>query len=95
LAKSLISSLATDFDPEKYSDDYRANLKALIQAKVERRETVEPPAGTHLAPVVDIMEALKMSVASTKKPTQSVKSASSESAAPEKPKRTRKGAGAS
>ena len=93
LAKSLISSLAADFDPEKYHDEYRDNLKGLIQAKVEGRETVEPPAATHLAPVVDIMEALKMSLANAKKPAQSVKSA--ESAAAEKSKRTRKGAGAS
>ena len=54
---------------------------------------MEPPAATHLAPVVDIMEALKMSLANAKKPAQSVKSA--ESAAAEKSKRTRKGAGAS
>ena len=93
LAKSLISSLAADFDPEKYHDEYRDNLKGLIQAKVEGRETVEPPAATHLAPVVDIMEALKMSLANAKKPAQSVKSGSSESAATEKSKRTRKGAG--
>src|SRR5260221_9599906 len=38
LAKTLISSLAAGFEPEKYSDEYRANLKALIQAKVEGRE---------------------------------------------------------
>src|SRR5205814_6312135 len=95
LAKTLISSLAAEFDPEKYHDEYRDNLKALIQAKVEGRETVEPPAATHLAPVVDIMEALKMSLANAKKPAQSVKSESSASAAPEKSKRTRKGAGAS
>jgi non-homologous end joining protein Ku len=64
---------------------------------VEGRETVEPPAATHLAPVVDIMEALKMSLASAKKPAQSVKSAASasESGAPEKPKRSRKGASGS
>jgi DNA end-binding protein Ku len=93
LAKSLISSLAAEFEPEKYHDEYRDNLKGLIQAKVEGRETVEPPAATHLAPVVDIMEALKMSLANAKKPAGSVKASSSDEA--EKPKRGKRGAGAS
>jgi DNA end-binding protein Ku len=71
LAKTLIESLAAHFDPEKYSDGYRANLKALIQAKIEGKETVEPPVTTQLAPVIDIMEALKMSLQNVKKPAVS------------------------
>jgi DNA end-binding protein Ku len=94
LAKSLISSLAAEFEPGKYHDEYRDNLKGLIQAKIEGRETVEPPAATHLAPVVDIMEALKMSLANAKKPAGSVKAAPT-SAAAEKTKRGKKGASAS
>ncbi len=66
LANTLIESLAGEFQPEKYKDDYRDNLKAMIQAKVEGKEIVETPAPTHLAPVIDILEALKMSLA--KKP---------------------------
>ena len=92
LAKTLISSLEAAFEPEKYHDEYRDNLKALIQAKVEGRETVEVPAATQLAPVIDIMEALKMSRANAKKPAASVKSASAEA---EKSKRSRKGASGS
>jgi DNA end-binding protein Ku len=92
LAKTLISSLEAAFEPEKYHDEYRDNLKALIQAKVEGRETVEVPAATQLAPVIDIMEALKMSLANAKKPAASVKSASAEA---EKSKRSRKGASGS
>jgi len=71
IAKSLIDSLSAEFEPEKYKDDYRENLKALIQAKVEGRETVETPAPERLAPVVDILEALKMSLANVKKPVRS------------------------
>jgi DNA end-binding protein Ku len=71
LAKTLIESLAADFDPEKYHDEYRANLKAMIQAKIEGKETVETPAGVQLAPVIDIMEALKMSLQNVKKPAVS------------------------
>ncbi|MGH9509988.1 MAG: Ku protein [Terriglobales bacterium] len=69
LANTLIESLAGEFQPEKYKDDYRENLKAMIQAKVDGKEIVETPAPQHLAPVIDILEALKMSLA--KKPAHS------------------------
>ena len=70
LAMSLIENLTGAFEPEKYKDTYRENLRALIAAKVEGKETVEPPAPTHLAPVIDILEALKMSIAEAKKPVR-------------------------
>ncbi len=85
LAKTLIESLAAGFDPDKYSDGYRANLKALIQAKIEGKDTVEPPAAVHMAPVIDIMEALKMSLQNVKKPA--VSTADADDA---KPKKARK-----
>ncbi|MGH9556912.1 MAG: Ku protein [Terriglobales bacterium] len=69
LANTLIESLAGDFHPEQYKDDYRENLKGMIQAKVDGKEIVETPAPQHLAPVIDILEALKMSLA--KKPAHS------------------------
>jgi DNA end-binding protein Ku len=72
LAMALIDSLTAPFEPEKYKDDYRDNLKAMIAAKVEGKETVAAPAAQHLAPVVDILEALKMSLAEGKKPPRSV-----------------------
>ena len=34
-ATSLIASMATDFHPERYTDDYRLALQAVIEAKVE------------------------------------------------------------
>ena len=71
LATSLIESLTAPFEPDKYKDDYRENLKAMIQAKVEGKETVAAPQGEHLAPVIDILEALKMSLAEVKKPARS------------------------
>jgi len=73
LANTLIESLAATFEPEKYQDTYRENLMALIKAKVEGKQLVEAPAAEKLAPVVDIMEALKMSLAQNKKPPQSTK----------------------
>ncbi len=68
LATMLIESLAAPFEPEKYKDTYRENLRALIEAKIRGAEVVEAPAAEKLAPVVDIMEALKASLQQLKKP---------------------------
>jgi DNA end-binding protein Ku len=98
LAMSLISSLEAEFEPEKYKDEYRENLMSMIQAKVQGRQVVETPTAQQLAPVVDIMEALKASLALGKKPPQSVARAEQaatevpEAAAASKPKRGRKSA---
>lgn len=74
MAMSLVESLTASFEPAKYKDHYRENLRALIMAKVEGRETVEPAAPQRLAPVIDILEALKLSLARSKKPVRSVSS---------------------
>ncbi len=93
LAKMLIDSLAGDFEPEKYQDTYRENLMKMIEAKVEGRKVVETPA-PHVAPVVDIMEALKKSLAEKKKPPQvATAAAETEEETPAEPvarKRTRR-----
>jgi len=81
LAMSLIENLTGAFEPEKYKDTYRENLRAMIAAKVEGKETVEPPAPTHLAPVIDILEALKMSIAEAKKPVRTAEGRPSSGAA--------------
>ncbi|HET9284154.1 MAG TPA: Ku protein [Candidatus Angelobacter sp.] len=70
LAMMLVQSLEAPFEPEKYKDEYRANLKAMIEAKVEGREVVETAPAQHKAPVIDILEALKMSLAEAKKPVR-------------------------
>jgi DNA end-binding protein Ku len=94
MAKTLIETLAAEFEPEKYSDAYRANLKAMIQAKIEGKQTVETPQEAHLAPVIDIMEALKMSLENAKKPVRTAtgKAAAAEetAVAPPKPKKAKK-----
>jgi len=71
LAKNLVESLEAPFEPEKYKDGYRENLMAMIRAKVKGEEIVEVTATQHRAPVVDILEALKMSLAEVKKPVRS------------------------
>jgi DNA end-binding protein Ku len=70
LAEMLVESLAAPFDPDKYKDSYRDNLQALIEAKVKGKEVVVPPP-REPAKIVDIMEALKQSLAIAKKPAAS------------------------
>ena len=82
LAQMLVESLAAPFEPEKYHDTYRDNLQALIDAKVKGQEVVTPPAHEP-AKVIDIMEALKQSLAAARKPPVSA-------AGPWKSKRPRK-----
>jgi len=62
MASSLIDALTGDFEPERYTDAYREALKALIDAKVEGRELVMPPAEGERGVVVDLMAALEKSV---------------------------------
>jgi DNA end-binding protein Ku len=63
MAGSLIDSMAGEFDPEQYTDNYRAALQEVIDAKVEGREIVSPeePEAAPTA-AVDLMAALKASV---------------------------------
>ena len=69
MARMLIDTLAADFEPEKYHDTYRDNLLQMIEAKKEGQNVVETPE-PHVAPVIDIMEALKRSLAEKRKPVQ-------------------------
>jgi DNA end-binding protein Ku len=69
MAKMLISSLEADFEPAKYHDTYRDNLQKMIEAKIEGKKVVATPTAT-VAPVIDIMEALKKSLAEKRKPAQ-------------------------
>jgi DNA end-binding protein Ku len=77
LAKTLVESLEAPFEPEKYKDNYRANLMAMIRAKIEGKEVVAPAEPVHKAPVIDILEALKASLAEGKKPPRGVREATS------------------
>src|SRR3989440_9201571 len=63
MAESLIDSMAADFTPEAYNDNYREALQQVIEAKVEGREVVAP-VEEESAPTaaVDLMAALRASV---------------------------------
>jgi DNA end-binding protein Ku len=73
VAHQLIEALADKWDPEKYHDDFQENLKKLIETKLEGGtiQAVEQPK--KLAPVVDLMAALKESLENAKKPAGSEK----------------------
>ncbi|MEZ5351967.1 MAG: Ku protein [Bryobacteraceae bacterium] len=68
MARHLVEALAAPFDPEKYKDNYRESLRKMIDAKIAGEEVVAAPAEQELAPVVDIMAALKSSLSALKKP---------------------------
>jgi DNA end-binding protein Ku len=86
LATNLIEALAGEFEPEKYHDDYRDNLLKMIDAKKQGQEIVATPEPQQ-GKVVDILEALKASLAMAKKPAASA--TSTEPAVEEKPARRR------
>jgi DNA end-binding protein Ku len=84
LARQVIGSLAADFDEAELVSDYRRDLKALLEAKLAGEEIAAPaPVEEEAAPVVDLMAALRASVAeaqgtkSTKASAKKAKSASS------------------
>jgi DNA end-binding protein Ku len=63
MAKMLVDSLASDFEPEKYADTYREEVLALIERKAEGKEVaVQPAREEDSKPVPDLMAALKASL---------------------------------
>jgi DNA end-binding protein Ku len=67
MAMMLVEALAAKFEPGKYKDSYRENLRAMIDAKIAGQEVVAP-AEAQQVKVIDIMDALKASLAALKKP---------------------------
>ena len=76
VAHQLIEALADEWNPEKYQDSFQENLKKLIAAKLEGGEVAAVEKPKKLAPVVDLMAALKQSLAQMegkKKPAATAK----------------------
>ncbi|SYX85963.1 Ku protein [Paenibacillus alvei] len=68
MAKLLISQLSTSFEPEKYTDEYRARLLERIEQKIAGQEIRTAPAAQPTANVVDLMAALQASIEAMKSP---------------------------
>jgi DNA end-binding protein Ku len=71
MSKQLVESFASDFQPEKFSDDYQEQLRTLVEAKLEQGDALDTEAtfGRETdggGEVLDLMEALKRSVAASK-----------------------------
>jgi DNA end-binding protein Ku len=69
MASSLVDNMATDFAPDKFSDEYQDQLKKLIAAKLEQGDKLDTAATfgnegekADQAEVIDLMEALRQSV---------------------------------
>ena len=88
MSATLVESYSGDFTPEDFSDDYQIQLQQLIDAKIEQGEDLDTEATFGVASsqdgeegVLDLMEALKRSIAgtsnSTKKPAGQTKSSAS------------------
>jgi DNA end-binding protein Ku len=66
MAESYIAALSADFEPGEYADHYREALEELIEAKTEGHEVKAPAEQPRTGQVVDLMEALRRSVAEAK-----------------------------
>jgi len=68
MSKQLVESFASDFTPEKFTDDYQAQLRTLVEAKLEQGDALDTDAtfgraeGQGGGEVLDLMEALRRSV---------------------------------
>jgi DNA end-binding protein Ku len=90
LAETFINGLAGPFKPEAFRDEYAAKLKALIEAKVQGREIPETAPVRAVGETLDIMEALKKSLAQLDKQPLSGSAATGHKKLPAaKPKRRR------
>ncbi|WP_093603104.1 non-homologous end joining protein Ku [Lentzea waywayandensis] len=66
MATSLVESMAGDFDPDTFTDDYRDALEKVIAAKAEGAELPEQPEAEDKGDVIDLMTALERSVEKAK-----------------------------
>jgi len=95
MARQLIESLAADFEPAKYKDEYRQRVLELIEAKAEGQEIAVPEVPEEPSAVPDLMAALEASLAEAKKgkaPSgdgRPAKAAAGKKKAPAKPRASR------
>jgi DNA end-binding protein Ku len=87
LAKQLISQISTNaFDPTKYEDEVKKRIESAIERKLEGQEiAVSPSAPESGGQVIDLMEALKASLAKTTAKRGKVPAATDEASAEPKP----------
>ena len=69
MSAALVDSMAADFEPEQFTDEYQVQLRQLIDAKIEQGESLDteetfgaPAAEAGTGEVIDLMDALKRSI---------------------------------
>lgn len=70
LAKNLISKMTAKFEPEKYKDEYHIKLKKAIKRKISGNEIVESKEEKQPAKIINLMEALQMSLVTNSRKRQ-------------------------
>jgi DNA end-binding protein Ku len=80
MARQLIESLSTEFDPGKYRDEYRETVLEMIERKAQGEEIAVQPAEEAPEEVPDLMAALEASIASAKRQSGASKGGSKKSA---------------
>jgi DNA end-binding protein Ku len=86
MARQLVSSLVGEFVPDEFENVYRGELRAMLEAKLEGKE-ITAPEPAPVAPVIDLMDALKQSVAQAKKDRGAPAKGAGEKKAPARKKR--------
>lgn len=74
LARQIVEGLAAEFEPTELASDYRRDLRTLLEAKLKGEKLVEPQPVEEPVAAVDLIEALKASVAAAKGTTTRPKS---------------------
>ena len=83
LARQVIESISGEFEPEEFRNEYRDELRQMLEAKLAGQEITKPEPAPE-TPVIDLMEALKASVAETKKQPAAKKEKAAASAGPKR-----------
>jgi DNA end-binding protein Ku len=86
LSKQLVESLVSDFEPAQFVDEYQQELRTLITAKLEQGDAIDTAATFGEQPeeeaggeVIDLMEALRQSIASKRGGADAAKSTATSS----------------
>ena len=87
LARQIVQGLAAEFDPAELSSEYRRDLRELLEAKLRGEELTAPEPVDEPAPAVDLIEALKASVAAAKASSARPKKSASKQPAAKRPAR--------
>lgn len=74
-ATDLVETLSEKFTPSKYTDSYRSALQALVQAKIDGNDVVQPSASAQVEGAADLLSALRNTVADRRVPRQRVEDA--------------------